>query len=80
MDQEFESLVRNLKRIDPNNSYLYQNKVLPSMGNVNYGEFLETLLPDERLIFKSKIKAIFGALTTKEYYRQNFVSISRNII
>jgi len=24
-DQEFDSLVRNLKRIDPNNSYFHQN-------------------------------------------------------
>ena len=54
-DQEFDSLVRNLKRIDPNNSYFHQNKVLPSMGNGNYEEFLETLLPDSRLIIKPKI-------------------------
>lgn len=27
-DQEFDSLVRNLKRIDPNNSYFHQNDVL----------------------------------------------------
>jgi len=54
-DQEFDSLVRNLKRIDPNNSYFHQNKVLPSMGNGNYEEFLETLLPDSRLIITPKI-------------------------
>ena len=54
-DQEFDSLVRNLKRIDPNNFYFHQNKVLPSMGNGNYKEFLETLLPDSRLIIAPKI-------------------------
>ncbi len=53
-DQEFDSLVRNLKRIDPNNSYFHQNKVLPSMGNGNYEEFLETLLQDTRLILTPK--------------------------
>lgn len=54
-DQEFDSLVRNLKRIDPNNSYFHQNKVLPSMGNGNYEEFLETLLQDTRLILTPKL-------------------------
>ena len=54
-DQEFDSLVRNLKRIDLNNSYFHQNKVLPSMGNGNYEEFLETLLPETRLIVTPKI-------------------------
>ena len=54
-DQEFDSLVRNLKRIDPDNSYFHQNKVLPSMSNGNYEVFLETLLPDSRLIITPKL-------------------------
>ena len=29
-DQEFDSLVRNLKRIDPNNSYFHQNNLSTS--------------------------------------------------
>ena len=65
-DQEFDSLVRNLKRIDPNNSYFHQNKVLPSMGNGNYEEFLETLLPDTRLIVTPKIDGCaVGLMYTK---------------
>ena len=65
-DQEFDSLVRNLKRIDPNNSYFHQNKVLPSMGNGNYEEFLETLLPDTRLILTPKIDGCaVGLMYTK---------------
>ncbi len=65
-DQEFDSLVRNLKRIDPKNSYFHQNKVLPSMGNGNYEEFLETLLPDTRLIFTPKIDGCaVGLMYTK---------------
>ena len=65
-DQEFDSLVRNLKRIDPNNSYFHQNKVLPSMGNGRYVEFLETLLPDTRLIITPKIDGCaVGLMYTK---------------
>ncbi len=54
-DQEFDSLVRNLKRIDPNNSYFHQNKKLPSICNGNYEEFLETLLQGIRLILNQRL-------------------------
>ena len=65
-DQEFDSLVRNLKRIDPRNSYFHQNKVLPSMGNGNYEAFLETLLPSTRLIITPKIDGCaVGLMYTK---------------
>ena len=54
-DQEFDLLVSNLRRIDLSNSYFYQNKVLPSMGNGRYEEFLETLRPDTRLVLTPKL-------------------------
>ena len=54
-DQEFDLLVSNLRRIDPSNSYFYQNKVLPSMGNGRYEEILETLRPDTRLVLTPKL-------------------------
>ena len=66
-DQEFDSLVRNLKRIDPINSYFQQNKVYPSMGNGIYVEFLETLLPETRLILHQRFMDVMWVLcTTKE--------------
>ena len=67
LDQEFDSLVRNSKRIDPNNSYFQQNKVMPLIGYDNYEEFLETLLPDTRLILAPKIDGFaVGIFTRKE--------------
>ena len=39
-DQEFDSLVRNLKRIDPNNSYFHQNKKCLSMAILLFVLFL----------------------------------------
>ena len=54
-DQEFYSVVRNLKRIDSSNSYFHQNKKLPSICNGNYEEFLETLLQGIRLILNQRL-------------------------
>ena len=39
-DQEFDSLVRNLKRFDPNNSYFHQNNLWTSQQRSMRGLFI----------------------------------------
>ena len=53
-----DHLVRNLKRISPENSifnYKYGRKAFLSLGKENIREWLKTFLPNTRLIIEPKI-------------------------
>ena len=63
LDAEFEQLENNLKRVALKNDYLQQKLVLPSMGKGRENEFLETLLPNTRLIIAPKIVGCAMALS-----------------
>ena len=62
-DAVFDKLENNLRRVAPDDDYFFQKLVLSSLANGRPEEFLETLLPDTRLIICPKIDGCAIALS-----------------